>query len=518
MTSAQLRRTRPHAAIAAAILIAWTASAPAQPAGMRPEPPFPEQYRAYLEQVFAAEAVAGDEARCKAYPDLPGNAWLPGAAQARCSLLRAPAWPLDKIEKTLKRRGGGAELDAAFAQLLQQHYDDPGQREQIFRAFSVFDHSERAGDLAQRWVRASPESGFALAALASHYTEVGLEARGTTYVNQVPAEQLQLMRDKFEQAVPLYAKALLLAPRLSVACVGMIGIGRQVSDTLEKTGIDTCQRIDPYSYYVVYAQVVSAQPAWGGSMEQMREAVNYAAANAERNPVLGALVAEADGYEIQRQEQGGTAAQWDEIANKAPSGTLMSYAAHSQPLHGDSWRALALASQSVRFWPHNVEFRSGRESILFALGRYGLAAQDALQVVRDAPDVPGHYENLIFMTERARGAGAGREYLLELAKLPGQRLGAMYRYCDGLLRTPASEERARSCVKDFAAEFPASVETRALKALMAYWHHDSNAHAVIKAFAEGERSDAPWLEEAFGSVHILLKETESRVPTESGKR
>jgi|GEM_PF-5134277 len=67
-----------------------------------PEPDTPPaEWAEYIAQVKAADKVQGDEVRCKAHPDLPGNQWRPGAAQGRCSLLRAPVYTLDQIDALL---------------------------------------------------------------------------------------------------------------------------------------------------------------------------------------------------------------------------------------------------------------------------------------------------------------------------------------------------------------------------------------------------------------------------------
>ncbi|MFK3648964.1 hypothetical protein ACI2IY_11080 [Lysobacter enzymogenes] len=483
------------AAFAAIGVLASTWSAQAQTEPLPPRQPFPTEYREYFEQVFAADAIADDEARCKAMPDLPGNRWLPGAAQARCSLLRAPAWSLERMEKLLKRgKGGAAELDAGFARLLEEHYQDPAQREQIFRAFQFFDESARAGDLAQRWIRAAPESAFAHVALASHYLAAGEQVRGTTAVGEVPEERLQLMRDKFDQAVPLYAKALVLEPRLSVACVDLIAIGRHVSNSLEENATRQCMQIDPYSYYVVYARITSAEPKWGGSMAQLREAVAYAAANAERNPILGALAAEADGYEAAWVKKSWDSKDWDPIARIAPSGTLMNWAGETHRNRMDNWPGLVLAAQAVRFWPHRPSFRIGRVDALLNLGYYDIAMRDLQQILRDAPGDATYYETLIYVLERTQGRAATRPYLLRMAELSKPaRLGAMYRYCETFLLEQSDAKRGEACIKDFDAEFAGSVESRALRVRALHLRSDPDATAATRAFLEAPRSEANWL-------------------------
>ena len=105
-------------------------------ASRAPDSP-PAEWAQYIDEVRKADAIDNDEARCKAYPDLPGDQWRPGAAQARCTLLRAPAWSLDDIDRLLATPEGVDQLERGFAALLDGHYSDQAQREQIFIAFHV---------------------------------------------------------------------------------------------------------------------------------------------------------------------------------------------------------------------------------------------------------------------------------------------------------------------------------------------------------------------------------------------
>ena len=43
----------------------------------------PAEYAAYVAAVRKADAITDPLQRCLAYPDLPGNTWMPGAAKAR---------------------------------------------------------------------------------------------------------------------------------------------------------------------------------------------------------------------------------------------------------------------------------------------------------------------------------------------------------------------------------------------------------------------------------------------------
>ncbi|QWP75729.1 hypothetical protein J5226_19275 [Lysobacter sp. K5869] len=457
------------------------AAAPAAPA-------IPPQWQAYWDQALAADAIADDEARCKAYPDLPDNRWLPGAAQGRCSLLRAPAWSLDQIDALLRSEGGAAELDRRFAKLLDQHYRDQAQREQIFRAFKAFDASARAGETAQRWLRDSPRSAYARVALASHYQTIGEDARGTTRMSLVGQERQRIMHEQFAKAVPLYEEALTLQPKLSVACVQELAIGRNVSQELEESASKRCRAIDPDSYYVVYGRILASQPNWGGSMEALREAVEDARKRAKRNPILGAVVGEAEGFPVSPISGAPisgapmVAAELARVSKLAPSGTLMSYAARAYGQQDDHWQAFAYASQATRFWPHNTDFRVLRATALIMAQQRDWALRDLRQAVKDEPENGEALTQLVNLLLMERKTGEAREYVPRMRTLAPENAGrAKYFLCSQLAQPKQIGAEAVACVNELAAEQPEVVDVVQLRAYALHKAKDPGAPAAIEA-------------------------------------
>lgn len=418
----------------------------------------PAELADHVQQLRVADTVSGNEARCLAHPDLPGNAWSKDAAKWRCALLRAPAWTLDEIDALLAGDDGVAELDRRFSRLLEQHYRDQNQREQIFRALSAFDDSERAGAIAARWVSLAPGSGFAHAALASHHAERGWKARGSAFVQKTAQARLNQMSEAFNSAVPLFAKALELEPNLSPACIGMASIGRQMSDALQAAAMSACARIDSDSYYFAYELVFGAQPRWGGSEEQLRNAVAYAAARVDRNPILGALLAEHVGDAPSLADDPVEVA--DELlaaARMAPSGTLIAAAAGALQAKQEHWEAVIHFSQALRFWPEDDDYRADRARSLIAVGELEWALRDVEAAARLNPQEPWHTYQVGWITHRLYGAAASRPYFKQAMSHPKTRARAIDRYCHTLISDRLDEEAER-CTADFVTEFPKSGE------------------------------------------------------------
>ena len=477
-----MKSAGPAAKALAVLACAISMSAHAQPPFKASPLPVPEQWADYWARAKKADAIADEEARCKAYPDLPGNRWTEGAAQGRCALLRKPAWSLVQIDRLLSRSGGAAELDRRFAALLKAHYGDPSQREQIFRSLEVFDKSAPARDVAERWLKLAPESAYAHAASANHYKNVGWAARGTRSVSNIPPEQLEQMGQSFAKAIPLYLKALEIEPRLSVACYELAGIGRQSSGELRQMAAERCLSVDPDSYYVVYERIRSAQPNWGGSMEELTSAVAYAAARTKNNPILGAVLGEAAGYPLTRLDPDNLPKDaLTEVSRMAPSGTLMNYASNAYAQSGDYWSAFAYASQALRFWPRNAKFRAERGWWLMELGYYDWAAKDLGVALEEAPGNDFHLHAMAEAVYRSQSLRAARPYYKEAMK-GDMRQTASLRYCESFVMEDPVPDEARQCSAQLVAEFPGFGEGLALRARALYRAKDPGALEAIDSF------------------------------------
>lgn len=450
-----------------------------------PAPP-PAEWADYVAQVRKADSIQDDEARCLAYPDLPGNQWRPGAARGRCSILRKPAMSLDEIDALLASPDGVAELDRRFAALLDAHYQQPEQREQIFNAFEVFDESERAAKVAERWLKAAPKSAFANTAMGAHYSEAGWKARGTRWASETPDENFKRMTENFGHSVPLYLEALKIEPRLSVACYRLAGVGRNSSDALQQFALARCTKVDPDSYFVALEHIDGAEPRWGGSDEQLRSAVAYAAARTERNPALGALLGEAAGYRPKMADDLGPVA--DDLAaavRMGPSGSLFRSAGLGYRRNRQTWEAYAYLSQAVRFRPGDGDFWYWRSLVLSDMVHDVVGARSDIQrALALDPEDDSYLYQLGRIVNQAEGYVAARPHFKRAMK-GESREQAMQQYCLSFL-IPQVEAQADTCTREWVTEYPSSVgawRTRAFYLL----RFGATPEEALQAFAQFER-------------------------------
>lgn len=418
----------------------------------------PAKWAAYIDAARAVDAVADDEARCVAHPDLPGNSWRPDAGKWRCAILRKPPFQLDEIDRLLGSEDCRAGLESRFAALLDAHYKDQNQREQIFLAFAPFDSSARAGEIAKRWLEQSPGSAFANAALATHHGAAGWEARGSRFVRETSDEQLERMSRKFALAIPLYLKALEIEPRLSPACTDLAAIGRQASDALQQYAMARCTKVDPDSYFLAIERISAAKPKWGGSDAQLRYAVAYAQARVDRNPMLAALLGESAGYRPANAED--EAAVADELAAAAkmgPSGSLSSLAGRGYSRRGDRWAALVYLSQSLRFWPRSAERRYERAGVLMSLGELEWARSDMRVALEQQPNDGWNQYRAGQIVAELEGVQNARPYFKRAMDYAESRKVAMAQYCSGFILQNMMME-TDACTRDFVTEYPTDAE------------------------------------------------------------
>ncbi|MFC4726921.1 tetratricopeptide repeat protein [Coralloluteibacterium thermophilus] len=469
----------------------------------RPTAEPPDVWRDHLEAVRAADGITNQEARCRAYPDLPHNRWRPGAALARCTLLREPMYTLERIGEVLGQADGAAQLERDFAALLQAHYTDQEQREQIFVAFRVFDHTPKAGEVARSWHDASPGSAFATMALATHHAAIGWRARGGALASRVSHERFERMHRQFEHAVPLYGRVLTIEPRLSVACVKLMEIGAQVSDELEAAATEHCLSVDPDSYHVAYQLIRGAQPRWGGSDAALRHAVAYAAARVERNPILGALLGEAAGDEPSMASDRAAAA--DALASAAamaPSGGLLRSAGLGYREKDDPWRALVYLSQSTRFWPTDADYFSARGRLLFEdLDDAAWARADLLRALQLEPDGANHHYTLGRILQRTDGYAAARPHF-RFAMEHGQHKQTSHElYCQTFIETRHVSLEMEQCTAELVRTYPESGEAWRLRAWALYpTRHPDTVDAIDRFLLHADMSK-PW---NAGSMQTLL--------------
>ena len=192
-------------------------------------------------------------------------------------------------------------------------------------------------------------------------------------------------------------------------------------------------KVDPDSYYLAWEWITSAQPRWGGSEDQLRHAVAYAAARTDRNPILGALLGEGAGDRPSRADDYGTVV--DELVAAARMGPSAATVLR--------WPATATGARTTRGLPSSttrrqpVPARTRRATATPApavlydyLYDAAWARTDLLVAVRLEPDNPKYNYLLGQTTEDVEGPAAAARPYFKRAMVGQYRQSAMQRYCE----------------------------------------------------------------------------------------
>ncbi len=422
----------------------------------------PAQYASYFAAVRNADAIVDPLQRCLAYPDLPDNTWATGIAKARCTMFLTPSrHTLDEIGKLVVQPNGPTTLDAEFKALLQAHYADPAQREQISIALAVFGDQDRdkAERIARQWLAAVPQSPFALTALGHVLAKRGWSARGTKLAKDTPAESLRRMNTYFLDAAKEYTTAMEANPKLLPACQGLMAIGRQSSDELQAYATGKCLEADPKSFYVIDEMMNAAEPRWGGSDAAMRSVSAYAQARVSENLLLGLFAFHHAYYEIELMDDGDAQALavLEPASLKVPNAGFLRMVGSAYLRKQDHWKALVYLSQALRFSPDYAQESRFRALALRRVGETKWARADAERSVALDPDNGLALRQLGEILRQVDGPAAAAPYFKRAIADEKTREYAYNDYCGTLLDAKQLAE-AGKCLDSLLTAFPENPE------------------------------------------------------------
>jgi tetratricopeptide (TPR) repeat protein len=482
----------------------------AQAAGKPVEPP--PEWAAYYAAVRKADVIEDDEARCRAYPDLPGVGWAAGVGSGRCSILREPMLSLDQLQALLEQPDGATELERRHAALLDAHYDDPAQREQIFVAFAPFDESARAKEVADRWLAVAPSSPYALAAAGTQRMAMAWQARGTGYASTIAREDRARMHRYMQEAAPYFVESLEREARLSPACVGLASMMRMVASHEDwQAMVARCVDRDPVSYLTVLEWYEGATPKWGGSMEELRSMVAYAMAHIAQNPSLGSFGGElAAVVPVRQSGDDPVAAQPGLVAaaRMGPSASIMAQAAYALSKAGDRWGSFAYDSQAIRYRPANDVTRSNRALKLRRFGDDAWALRDLRVAAQAEPGDLDYVYRIGQVLRELEGEAAALPYFKRAMQSsdPEHRLQATEMYCQGLVMAGPQAE-ADSCTQRMVQDHAEHGETWRLRSLALMQQHDDGVRLrpAVENFLRYADPDLPHHADELPRMRELLE-------------
>lgn len=321
----------------------------------------PEPWRGYLIKARAAERIEDPLQRCLAYPDLPGNQWPQGHAEAHCRVHAIRVIDLEEIDAYLQR-GDVAGLETRLDAYLARHFSRADHGEDIH---FVFDHfsvaNEQVDRISAKWLEMLPDSAYANLARGQYYRNLAWKSRGGKWASETPGENMRRMGGYAEMAIPHLRKAVDQNPRLMPAYVALLDIGMLDSRRrLAREAVERAAKHDPTCMDMARQRMRAAQPRWGGDYNEMLSIASELSQYVAMRPHLAIHVAAPYGDRGDRlsAEKQYTREAVDVLDIAIRIGSNESHmrdaarVALNLPMEEggpDSWKALSLLLQESRF-------------------------------------------------------------------------------------------------------------------------------------------------------------------------
>jgi hypothetical protein len=164
------------------------------------------------------------------------------------------------------------------------------------------------------------------------------------------------------EAYKLLGSAYRLNSRLTPACSSQ-GRAALISGRGNAFRVGKCcTSADPASYSALIEWRVSAEPRWGGGLDQLTEVAQFAKENREKNPLLDAVIASAEADELLYSSPSDLDVKGLERALSAgPQANLFNVLSFVWDAKQDNERSLIYLAQAVRF-DASLGFRIDRYS------------------------------------------------------------------------------------------------------------------------------------------------------------
>ncbi len=164
-----------------------------------------------------------------------------------------------------------AELDARFSAIQANYRNRVISDEQLRNAFRVFYDTDVALQVKyDAWVGKFPKSYVARLARGVYYRKTGQNRRGGEIIANTTDSQLQGMDATFALAMKDLKASAALDKRPLLTIFNEMSVAIFEGDTREIRGLlDQSLRMDPQNVIIRHEYMMSLEPRWGGTVEQM---------------------------------------------------------------------------------------------------------------------------------------------------------------------------------------------------------------------------------------------------------
>lgn len=392
----------------------------------------------FLEAAKQAEAIKDPLQRCLSYPDPPGSHWSPAATHAYCAYHMQSFMSYEDM-KSLIEKGRAAELDRYMQDALQKqrtHPESAGLLDHIY--FGNFsDSSKETRELIDAWKTQSPKSAFAYVASGRFYLGMAWDARGGKAVSDTPRENFVAMDKWLALGKADLDEAIKLDPHIAHAYSLLIDMAMLTGDDAAIS--DAANRglaMEPANYAIYGQMVWSAEPKWGGSIEEMSRIVHSAQAHASKNGLLKLLLPLPAAYAANLTDcncdERADLESYRVILDDMPAGEILSGVANVTNQRHVANLAVVYQSEVLRFspWADGVRLQRAPNLVTFREKPWALEEMTALSAKwhKNANTLKALADAYVMMAEPKQ---AESDYLQIIASNPADydvryKLGELY--------------------------------------------------------------------------------------------
>jgi len=293
------------------------------------------------------------------------------------------------------------ELDTRFQQL--QHRYEEGRlddRSLTLEYQSFYDPSPANEPFLTEWVTARPTSYAARVARGMYYTEVAAQRRGGRFANETPPENMAQMVDYLALAESDLTTSLTLTAKPIVSIVQLLKAAQFLGNRAKGlTWLKYADGIDPQNYGARRRYLISLEPRWGGSYEDMWKFLSWCQGRNTPNDYLRIFESRIYYDQATSLKEAGQKEQAIPLYRKALSlldgintierlNTLKGLASAGRG--GNLGNYLNEVEEALRLAPNDRVMLGYRGYILFTQGQ----KEEGLQVYRQAAELGDAYSQL----------------------------------------------------------------------------------------------------------------------------
>jgi len=196
------------------------------------------------------------------------EAALPAAAVA--AEKSSDASPIDTLALLESKKY--TELERHYAARQRSYEDGAITEEALYKDFrTLYEDSVDNEQYFTGWVSAFPKSYSARMARGAYYYRMGWFVRGKQFISRTPRGQLMQMDEYLGKARDDLSASLKLSGRPYLSTLYLLNVSMLIGEAEEtRRWLDVGTKLDPRNILLRIRYMVSLQPRWGGSHQQMK--------------------------------------------------------------------------------------------------------------------------------------------------------------------------------------------------------------------------------------------------------